>query len=426
MDAASAWAIRTMTDDRTGAIATGTAPGRPVTSAERRDRLIARLLSSQPSGGAPWRASEVELFRAPGRINLIGEHTDYNEGWVMPAAIDLDAWLAVRPWDRPAIELTALQLDETRSIGFDELEPVAPGAAVWLDYIAGTVWALLEAGLPVRGFAGVLDSTVPPAAGLSSSAALEMATGWAALAAGAARPTAARLALLGQRAENAYVGVNCGIMDQYASSAGKSGNAVLLDCRSLEARYVPLPADLSLVICDTASPRRLSTSAYNERREECETGARLIAEREPGVRALRDVDPEMLARHVDRLPDAIARRCRHVVEENARTLAAADAFAAGDLDALGRLFADSHASLRDLFEVSSAELDAMVEIAIRVPGVVAARMTGGGFGGCTVNLVRPGSEDALRQGILREYPIRTGLQPRVYVVSAADGAGPVG
>ncbi len=269
----------------------------------------------------------------------------------------------------------------------------------------------------------MLDSTIPVGSGLSSSAALEMASSWALAVPGAPRPEPAKMAVIAQRAENAYVGVNCGIMDQFASAAGQKGHALLIDCRVNEFMAKPMPDELSIVVCDTGSPHRLDASAYNTRRAECELGARLIGEREPGVRSLRDVDPAMLDRNRHILPEVVARRCEHVVSENGRVMATVAALEQRDFEALGRLFAASHASCRDNFEVSSNELDAMVDIATSVPGVVASRMTGAGFGGCTVSLVRKNAEDPLRQKVLRDYPARTGLTPSVYVVSAVDGAG---
>ena len=372
---------------------------------------------------------QAEIVRAPGRVNLIGEYTDFNLGFVLPAAIDLEVWIAFVPWDRPEVELWSREMDETRSFSLDGLtRPVSSTAAParsWIDYIAGTAWAMAEAGLKVRGFRGAMDSTVPVGSGLSSSAALEMASSWALADPSSPRPEPSRMAAISQRAENAYVGVNCGIMDQFASAAGRAGQALLIDCRSNTATLAPMPANLSLVVCDTAAPRRLGSSAYNTRRSECETGVRLIAERVPEVRSLRDVNPAMLERYRDLLPEVVGRRCEHVVNENERVMAAVSALAADDLEALRRLFAASHQSLRDLFEVSSPELDTMVEIASGVSGVVATRMTGAGFGGCTINLVQPGAEDSLRDRVMTEYPKRSGLTPRVYVVQAVDGAGPL-
>ena len=367
----------------------------------------------------------VSIVRAPGRVNLIGEHTDYNLGLVLPAAIDREIWIAFEPWNRPAVELTSTEFNETRSFDFEGLSPEPGRSVTWIDYVAATAWAMREAGLPLRGFRGVMDSTIPIGSGLSSSAALEMASSWALAAPEAPRPGPIEMAGIAQRAENAYVGVNCGIMDQFASAAGRAGHALLIDCRLNEFTATPIRAGLSIVVCDTGSPRRLDASAYNTRRSECELGFRLVAAREPGVESLRDVDEAMLERNRSRLPDVVAPRCEHVVKEDARVMAAVDALRDGDLESVGRLFAASHASLRDLYEVSSPELDAMVEIATAVPGVVASRMTGAGFGGCTVNLVRHGAEEALRERILAEYPKRTGLTARVFVASAVDGAGPL-
>ncbi len=391
-------------------------PGPAARSAD----LLGRL-TAQPGAAA----SPAELVRAPGRVNLIGEHTDYNLGFVLPVAIDREIWIAFEPWDRREVELTSVELNEKRSFSFEGLAPRTVRAGSWIDYVAGTAWAMIEAGVPVRGFRGVLDSTVPVGAGLSSSAALEMASSWALADPSAARPTPDRMAVIAQRAENGYVGVNCGIMDQFASAAGRANHALLIDCRSNAATTTPLPSALSIVVCDTGAPHSLDSSAYNTRRSECELGVRLIAEREPGVTSLRDVDPAMLARNRDRLPEVVGRRCEHIVLENERVMATVAALRDGDREALRRLFAASHASLRDLYEVSSPELDAMVEIGMAVPGVVASRMTGAGFGGCTVSLVEHGAEEALRDRVLDEYQKRTGLKARVFAVAAVDGAGKV-
>ena len=405
-----------MTDAHTGN------PSETARAAALRTRLEA--LWAAPGSG-PKATGPVELVRAPGRVNLIGEHTDYNQGLVLPAAIDREIWIAFQPWDRPEVELTSIEMDETRSFAFEGLAPGTRADRSWIDYVAGTAWAMREAGLPLRGFRGVMNSTVPVGSGLSSSAALEMASTWALAVPGAPRPDPGKMAAIAQRAENRYVGVNCGIMDQFASAAGQAGHALLIDCRVNQFKATPMPPHLSMVVCNTGSPHRLDATAYNERRSECELGVKLIAEREPGVTALRDVDEAMLERNRDRLPEIVARRCEHVVQEDARVMDAVAALRDGDLEALGRLFAASHASLRDLYEVSSAELDAMVEIAVAVPGVVASRMTGAGFGGCTVSLVRPGSEEALRDAVMAQYQKRTGLEPHVYIVNAVDGAGEV-
>jgi galactokinase len=365
------------------------------------------------------RRPEIRVVRAPGRVNLIGEHTDYNEGFVLPAAIDLEIRIAYLATDDRRVEL--IRLDDGERDGFELDEPRAK-TGTWLDYVAGTAWSLTEAGLPLTGLRGVIATTLPPSAGLSSSAAIELASAWAMLHDGATRIQPFELARRCQRAENAYVGVQSGLMDQFAEACGVAGSAVLLDCRSSEWGPIALPDDVSLVVCHTGSARRLERSEYNVRRNQCEAAVAALARHHPDVRSLRDVTPELLAAAVDELDPVAARRAQHVVSENARVGATVGALAAGDLEAVGSLFAASHASLRDLFEVSSPELDAMVEIATAVPGVVAARMTGAGFGGCTINLVRPGAVDRLRAAVEREYAPRTGLTPMVLPVRAVEGA----
>ena len=385
------------------------------------DQLRARLGAIDPAAGAAPAA--IRIVRAPGRINLIGEHTDYNDGFVLPAAIDLETRIAFVPSGDGRVTLVAD--GEAAPASFD-LAAIGARTGRWPDYVAGTAWALAEAGVAMRGLSGLIASTLPREAGLSSSAALELASAWA-LADGAAPPLdGLALARACQRAENQYVGVQCGLMDQFAVACGVAGAALLLDCRSLEFRPVPLPEDrLALVVCHTGSRRRLGTSAYNDRRRQCAEAVATVARHRPGVAALRDLavaDLPWLATVLDELG---LRRARHVITENDRVLAAVAALAAGDDEQLGELFAASHASLRDDYEVSSPELDLLVAIATAVPGVVAARMTGGGFGGCTVNLVRPEAVEQLVATIQRDYPPRAGLEPMVIPVRAARGAGPV-
>ena len=289
--------------------------------------------------------------------------------------------------------------------------------------MAGTAWALTEAGLPLRGLRGVIAPDLPENSGLSSSAAIELASSWALLGAAADSVDRRDLARFCQRAENGYVGVQSGLMDQFASSCGVADHALLLDCRSFDWRPVAFPAGVDLVVLHSGSRRKLDGSAYNERRAQCEAAVASLAELDPSIQTLRDVTPAMLAAGRHRMDPLVARRAEHIVAENDRVKATVEAMEAGDLPALGQLFAAGHASLRDLFEISSPELDALVEIATSVPGVIAARMTGGGFGGCTVNLVRPDAIDALEAAILERYPARTGLTPMVLRVVAADGAG---
>jgi len=383
--------------------------------ASLRDALVAR----EPRAAAD--PALVRVVHAPGRVNLIGEHTDYNLGFVLPVAIDLGISVALVPTDDGRAELTLAETGETGS--FDATDP-GPRRGTWLDYVAGMAWALGSAGIAPRGFRGLLASDLPQGAGLSSSAAIEVVSAWALT--GGDRPPldAMDLVHVVQRSENGYIGLNNGIMDQFASIFGEPGRALLLDCRSLDHRSIPLPlGDVALVACHSGSTHRLEASAYNERRAQCEAAVAAIASVEPSVRSLRDVDPAMLERHRDRLDPVAWRRARHVVDEDERVLDAIAAFEAGDLETVGRLFYASQASLRDLYEVSSPELDALVEIAAGIPGVIGARLTGAGFGGCTINLVRRDAVGALRDAVLRDYPGRTGLTPRVFPVEASAGAG---
>jgi galactokinase len=385
-------------------------------------RLRARLAAVEPR--APADPGAVVVVRAPGRVNLIGEHTDYNDGLVLPAAIDLEIRIALVPTEDRRVEIVLDATGERAGFDLDAVVASRERRGGFVDYVAGTAWAMHEAGLPLRGFRGLLASTLPQGSGLSSSAALELASAWALSPATDPAVDPLTLARICQRGENAYVGVACGLMDQFASSCGRADGAVLLDCRSLAHRAVPLPlAGHAVVVCHTGSVRKLQASEYNARRAQCERAVAILAGRGLPVRALRDVTPTMLDGLRGVLDDETYRRCEHVVREDIRVEETVAALRRGDLEAVGRLFAASHASLRDLYEVSSPELDALVEIANTVPGVVAARMTGAGFGGCTVNLVRRDAVDALARAVLAEYPARTGLTPRILAVDPAAGAG---
>jgi len=358
------------------------------------------------------------VVRAPGRVNLIGEHTDYNAGFVLPMAIDRAVWIAARPRDDRQILVHALDFDQTARFSLDGLANTAAG---WAEYLKGVAWALQEAGYTLRGWEGVVAGDVPRGAGLSSSAALEMATARTFAAVSDLAWDAAHMARSGQRAENTWVGVNCGIMDQMISAAGRAGHALLIDCRSLEIKAVPLPTDTVVVVLDTATRRELVDSAYNERRAQCETAARFF-----GAPALRDVSAAQYEASAAGLDSVTQRRARHVITENARTLAAVEAMRRGDAVALGKLMDASHASLRDDFEVSSAALDAMAACAQQSEGCYGARMTGAGFGGCAVALIRAGCAPAFADGVTACYRAATGLTPRVYVCQATSGAQVIG
>jgi len=360
------------------------------------------------------------VARAPGRVNLIGEHTDYNDGFVLPMAIDRDVTIVGAPRGDRAVRLHSINFVAEVTFSLDRIEKTT--ADTWSNYARGVADALQRAGYTLSGFDGVIYGDVPIGSGLSSSAATEMATvmAFAAAGAGGARPsipTGAQAARLAQHAENEFVGVNCGIMDQFISSLGKAGHALFIDCRSLDYTLVPMPRGVTVLVVDTDAPRSLAASAYNERRAQCEQAARAL-----DVPTLRDVSAEMFERRQGELPDLIARRAAHVIHENQRVLSAAAALRAGDVTTFGELMNRSHDSLRDLYQVSSEALDAVVDIARSVPGVHGARMTGAGFGGCAIALVDDARVHELTHAINRDYPRRTGRQPKVYPCVASDGA----
>jgi galactokinase len=365
-------------------------------------------------------ASEPRFFSAPGRVNLIGEHTDYNDGFVLPMALERATVVAAAPREGRIVRVHSLNVNESAEFDLDHPGPTRRG--IWLDYVEGVAQALMGRGAQLRGADLAIDSDVPVGAGLSSSAALEVSTGLALLNIAGALMDRVSLALAGQQAEHVYVGTKCGIMDQFVAALGEEGHALLIDCRALEATPIPLDTSSMVVaICDTNVKHELASSEYNTRRAECERGVSILREVLPGIRALRDVSVEDFEKHEGLLPEPIRRRCRHVVTEDARTLAAAQALRAGELERMGQLMVLSHRSLRDDYEVSCRELDIMVEIALRIEGVAGARMTGGGFGGSTVNLVRRDALAQFSEIINREYHLATNKHPTIYI--SAPGAG---
>jgi len=363
------------------------------------------------------------IFGAPGRVNLIGEHTDYNLGFVMPAAIDLYCSVAVAPRRDRELHVYSAQFAEKFVC---DLEPPRPSPrGDWSDYVIGTAIALENSGYEVHGANLVVSGEVPLGSGLSSSAAIEVSTGAALLNVSGHTVDRKQLALACQRAENEFVGARCGIMDQFISAHGHAGHAMMLDCRSLDATSLPIPAHLRLLVSNTGVKHQHAAGEYNTRRLQCEEGVRLLSHALPGIQALRDVSTSQLEQHKQLLPELIYKRCRHVVSENERVLQMAGALARGDLRSVGRLMADSHRSLRDDYEVSCAELDAMVEIAAGLPGVIGARMTGGGFGGCTVNLVDVRAAEPVERELMGQYEARTGIHPEVYILNATEGVNEV-
>jgi galactokinase len=360
------------------------------------------------------------IYQAPGRVNLIGEHTDYNDGFVMPAAVGFSTWTAAAPRRDRKLVVQSENFHEQAEFALDQL-PAGPSHH-WSDYVIGVAKTLQGSGLRLPGANLLLEGNVPQGAGLSSSASLEVAVCFALLGLLDVKMEPAKVALLCQRAENEFVGALCGIMDQFIAVHGQRDHALLLDCRSLEYRLLPLRRDARLVISNTLVRHSVAHGDYNQRRAECEAGVKLMAKHFPDVKALRDVKyPEFLAVS-DELPETIMRRCRHVISENERVLQAGGALESGDLEQFGALMQQSHESLRDDFQVSCPELDLMVELAGQVPGVYGARMTGGGFGGCTVSLVRADSVNAFITVVTSGYEKATGEKPEIYVCFAAHGA----
>jgi len=354
------------------------------------------------------------IVRGPGRVNLIGEHTDYNDGFVMPMAIDRAVWLALRPRTDSLVTLTSLDMGETASFSLDDIQH---NQSTWIEYVKGVAWALQAKGYSLSGWEGVMAGDVPIGAGLSSSAAVEMAAARAFLAVSDQSWEPAAMARVGQQAENQWLGVNSGIMDQMISAAGQAGHALLIDCRSLETEAVPLPPQTVVVILDTSTRRGLVDSAYNERRAQCDAAAAYFH-----VSALRDVNMAQFQAQADGLDEVTRRRAYHVISENERVLAAKEAMQDEDAVRLGQLMNESHTSLRDDFAVSSPALNTIVDIAQGQPGCFGARMTGAGFGGCAVALVREDAAAIFVTAVTTAYQQATNLTPNLYICQATAGA----
>jgi len=361
------------------------------------------------------------LVQAPGRVNLIGEHTDYNEGFVLPAAIAFQTQIAAAQRGDRRLLVSSENYGEGVEFNLDNM-PASPRGH-WSDYVAGVVRLMDRELGQLCGANLLIHGNVPPGAGLSSSASLEVAVCRAFLEISERALDGTSIARLCQRAENEFVGARCGIMDQFISVHGKRNHALRLDCKTLEFRQLPIPADVRLVICNTMVRHSVAAGEYNLRRAECETGARFFAERVPGARTLRDLTLEDFEKFGGQLPEVIRKRCRHVLTENSRALQAAEALQSGDLNRFGRLMGNSHASLRDDFEVSCEELDLMVRLAQQNQGVYGTRMTGGGFGGCTINLVQQDHLESFQRNVSAGYVNATGRAPEIYISAAADGAG---
>lgn len=375
------------------------------------DLAALRLAFQRTFGHDPVLVSE-----APGRVNLIGEHTDYNLGYVLPVAIDRTVAAASAPGDDGRVRVYSADFGECDEFSLARIERTQ--GASWRNYVRGVAWALARAGHSARGVELAIAGDVPRGAGLSSSAALEVAVAGALAAVSELVIRPRDLALIAREAENGFVGVQSGIMDQFASALGLAGHALLIDCRSLDVDAVPLEeaGGVAIVVVDSKAPRRLEETAYNQRREECKGAARLL-----GVTSLREADDRLLEASAAKMPAHLYQRARHVVAENGRVLAAVQALRAGELETLGRLMDESHASLRDDFEVSTPELDLLAELARNVHGTLGARLTGAGFGGSIVSLVRRGAAEDFRSQVLGGYRRETGLVAEMYICRAAGG-----
>jgi galactokinase len=367
-----------------------------------------------------WSGKSPRIFLAPGRVNLIGEHTDYNDGFVMPAAINSYTWIAAAKRSDEILNVSSEHFRESVQLRLTAL--AGPPRKHWSDYVRGVASVFQSASHKLGGADILTYSDVPIGAGLSSSASLEISTALALIALSGIDLPPLEMAKLCQCAEHEYAGTRCGIMDQFIAVFGRARCALMLDCRSLDYQALTLPADISIVICNSMVKHDHAAGEYNLRRADCEDGVRLLQQFLPSIRALRDVSLADLERHRDKLPERVYRRCRHVVTENQRVLDAAAALRTEDNAALGKLMYESHASMRDDYEISCPELDFLVEFAADSEGVYGSRMTGGGFGGCTVNLVRTDAVEDFRYRISAEYKKKTGKNCEIYVCSAAQGA----
>jgi galactokinase len=372
----------------------------------------------------PGRGTDrVHVVRAPGRVNLIGEHTDYNDGFVLPMAIEPEVRIVCRSRNDGVVRLASTAFPD-QLVEFSVQKKIAPSPrGSWDNYSRGVAAEMLAAGIPLVGMDALISNTLPVGGGLSSSAAVEVATARALLTLSGSDMDPSRIALLAQKAEHEFAGVPVGIMDQTIVAGGKAGHAMLLDCRDLTKRYVPIDTrELKVVIVNSMVKHELSEGEYGKRRAECAEGVRFFQKSNPAVKALRDVTTAEVDAAEGRLPDVIFRRCRHVVTENARMTEAATQLGHHNYEDVGQLMLQSHASLRDDYEVSAPELDFLVEQAMRVKGVYGARMTGGGFGGCIVTLAQPRAVESLREHLQKTYPERFRKEPAVFATGATAGA----
>ncbi len=384
---------------------------------KRTERIRVRFGEVFGSGGG-----ELAFVRAPGRVNLIGEHTDYNDGFVLPMAIDREIITAFQPRSDRLVLLYSYNFSSSCRFSLDEIKYEEKEG--WANYVKGVIYFLQERGVRLSGMNMVLEGNISLGAGLSSSAAVEVATVFSLYLLNGFEWKPIEMIKLCQRAENEFVGVNCGIMDQFVSLLGERNKALFLDCRTLDYELIPLPEEgLRIVVCNTMVKRGLADSEYNKRRKECEEGVSYLKRYLPHIEALRDVEADDFERYKGSLPEVIRKRCQHVIEENGRVIQSVAALKEADWGRFGQLMNESHGSMRDKYEISCPELDLMVEIAGETEGVLGARMTGGGFGGCTVNLVEKNKIAGFKKRVSQGYREKTGISPEIYVCRAGEGAG---
>ena len=365
----------------------------------------------------------IVIVRAPGRVNLIGEHTDYNGGFVLPAALGQEIVMAGERRDDREVSIYAENMAEHISFSLDKVE--YDKNVLWANYPKGVISMLKEKGIELCGMNILVRGNIPIGVGLSSSAAIEVAAALIFKEVSEFSLSPVDMAKLCQRAENEFVGMRCGLMDQFICCLGKKGNALFLDCMSEKYDFVPIPSNINIVICNTGVSRELAGSEYNKRREECEEAVAVFRKVMPEIENLRQVTSADFERLKSSLSPTVRKRCEHILSENERVLAAVQALKKGELSKLGQLMEESHASLRDKYEVSCPELDIMVEVACSINGCIGSRMTGGGFGGCTVNLVETEAVSEFKEKVSKEYHERTAIEPEIYVSEPSDGAGKI-
>jgi galactokinase len=380
----------------------------------RKDEITARFMALYGQPPQVW-------SRAPGRVDLMGSHTDYNMGYVMTMTIDRDTWIAAAPGNDDCVSVHSMNVPGGAAFRLEDTQHDTEWP--WTNYIRAMAWVLRQEGYPLRGMQALVHSTVPFGSGLSSSAAMEMAAGVIFQQFGGFSLDPTHLAVLGQKAENQFVGVNCGILDQFSSAKGQAGCALLLDCRDLSNRATPVAPGIQVMICDTRAERNLAGTEYGERRTQCEEGVRRLRYHLPGIQALRDVSIEQFERYSADLPPVVAKRCRFIIEENQRVLDLSNALERGDRAALRALYANSYAGARDLYEIGAPAMQQMMDAMTNAPGTIGARQAGAGFGGCMVALVEQPQAETFAAHVRETYRAASGIEPNVYPVAPTDGAG---